>query len=58
MLQVTRAELDEIQKKYPDVKPVITSRNSKHKKYYVEEKIGVLRLVSKLRNAPTEGVRK
>lgn len=58
MIEVSRAELDEIQKKYPNVKPVITSRKSKHKKYYVEENIGVVRYVSKLRSATVRGVSK
>lgn len=58
MIEVSRWELDEIQKKYPNVKPVITSRKSNHKKYYVEENIGVVRYVAKLRNATTRGVRK
>lgn len=58
MLQVSRAELDAILSKYPDIKPVITSRKSNHKKYYVEERTGVLRLVSKLRDTQAGGVRK
>lgn len=55
MIEVTKYELEEVRKKYPNVKPVITSRKSSHKKYYIEENMGVVRYVNKLRSSNVRG---